>query len=63
MKDETSRWLVMIVIQKNKKNPLTENVAIDHMGNSVKLNELKYIENLVKCWCTDAGWRMTRLDK
>jgi hypothetical protein len=21
---------------------------IDHMGNSVKLNELKYIENLVK---------------
>ena len=48
MKDETSRWLVMIVIQKNKKNPLTENVAIDHMGNSVKLNELKYIENLVK---------------
>ena len=62
MKDEASKRLVMIVIQKNK-NPLTENVAIDHMGNSVKLNELKYIENLVKCWCTDAGWRMTRLDK
>lgn len=33
---------------KEQKNPLTENVAIDHMGNSVKLNELKYIENLVK---------------
>ena len=36
MKDETSTWLVMIVIQKNKKSTDRKMWQIDHMGNSVR---------------------------
>ena len=43
MKDEASRWLVMMIVTKEQMIHLTETWQIDRIGIRVKLNELKHI--------------------